>query len=53
VYETFEHGCCVKSPDLNTLFAEAGEGFFSRIVVNLDEVQPRTRAEFLGGDLFD
>jgi SHS2 domain-containing protein len=57
MYEVFAHtadvGLRVKSPDLNTLFAEAGQGFFSLIVSNLADVQPQTRVEFSieGGDL--
>ena len=50
MYELFAHtadvGLRVKSPDLNTLFAEAGQGFFSLIVSNLSDVDPRTRVEF-------
>jgi len=50
MYEIFPHtadaGLRVKSPDLNTLFAEAAQGFFSLIVSNLCDVEPRTRVEF-------
>ena len=50
MYEFFAHtadvGLRVKSPDLNSLFAEAGQGFFSLIVSNLADVQPRTHVEF-------
>ena len=50
MYEVFAHtadvGLRVKSPDLNTLFAEAGQGFFSLIVSNLGDVHPRTSVEF-------
>ena len=50
MYEVFAHtadvGLRVKSPDLNTLFADAGQGFFSLIVSNLSDVDPRTRVEF-------
>ncbi|MEX0613234.1 MAG: archease [Pirellulales bacterium] len=57
MYEIFPHtadlGLRVKSPDLNTLFAEAGQGFFSVIVTNLRDIQPRTAVEFniTGSDL--
>jgi SHS2 domain-containing protein len=44
MYETFEHsadlGLRVRADDLDGLFAEAGQGLFSMIVANLDEVQP-------------
>lgn len=44
MYEVFEHtadlGLRVRAPDLNALFADAGRGFFSVIVENLDAVQP-------------
>jgi SHS2 domain-containing protein len=44
VYELFEHtadlGLRVRAADLDELFAEAGRGFFSIIVENLDEVEP-------------
>lgn len=50
MYELFPHtadvGLRVHAPDLNTLFAEAGEGFFSLIVSNLADVRPETRVEF-------
>jgi SHS2 domain-containing protein len=50
MYEIFPHtadvGLRIKAPDLNTLFADAGRGFFSLIVSNLDQVVPRTRVEF-------
>jgi SHS2 domain-containing protein len=43
VYELFEHtadlGLRVQAPDLDELFAEAGLGFFSVIVDNLDDVR--------------
>jgi SHS2 domain-containing protein len=43
VYELFEHtadmGLRVEAADLDQLFAEAGLGFFSIIVENLDEVR--------------
>jgi SHS2 domain-containing protein len=44
MYETFEHtadlGLRVRAADLNTLFAEAGRGFFSIVVEDLDAVRP-------------
>lgn len=50
MFEAFPHtadvGLRVRSPDLNTLFAEAGRAFFSVIVENLDAVQPRTSVKF-------
>jgi SHS2 domain-containing protein len=50
MYETFSHtadvGLRVQSPDLNTLFAEAGQAFFSVIIENLSDVKPRNRVEF-------
>jgi SHS2 domain-containing protein len=50
MYETFAHtadvGLRIKSSDLNTLFAEAGTAFFSVIVENLPDVQPRSRIDF-------
>jgi SHS2 domain-containing protein len=50
MYETFAHtadvGLRVKAPDLNTLFAEAGQGFFTLIVSNLSDVELRSRVEF-------
>jgi SHS2 domain-containing protein len=57
MYEIFPHtadlGLRVKAPDLNSLFAEAGRGFFSIIVTNLRDVRPETSVEFniQGGDL--
>lgn len=57
MYEIFPHtadlGLRVKAPDLNTLFAEAGQGFFSVIVTNLRDIQPQTAVEFniTGSDL--
>ena len=42
MYELFEHtadlGLRVRAADLDALYAEAGRGFFSMIVENLDEV---------------
>ena len=50
MYETFEHtadlGLRVRAPDLNTLFAEAGRGFFAILVENLDEVRTVQTVEF-------
>ena len=50
MYEIFPHtadlGLRVRSPDLNSLFAESAKGFFSLIVSNLNDVVPRTRVEF-------
>jgi len=50
MYETFDHtadiGLRVTAPDVDSLFADAGRGFFSVIVTNLDDVRPRTRVEF-------
>jgi SHS2 domain-containing protein len=50
MYEIFPHtadvGIRVRSPDLNSLFAESAKGFFSLIVSNLDDVVPRTRVDF-------
>lgn len=44
MYETFEHtadlGLRIRSPDLDTLFAEAAEALFAAIVEDLDTVQP-------------
>ncbi len=45
MYETFEHtadlGLRVRSPDLETLFAEAAEALFSVIVEDLSAVRPQ------------
>ena len=50
MYETFEHtadlGLRVHAPDLDTLFVEAGLGFFSILVDNLDAVQPVREVTF-------
>ncbi|MEX2307268.1 MAG: archease [Pirellulales bacterium] len=50
MYEIFPHtadvGLRVKSPDLNSLFAESAKGFFSLIISNLHDVAPRTSVEF-------
>jgi SHS2 domain-containing protein len=57
MYEIFPHtadlGLRVKAPDVNTLFAEAGQGFFSVIVANLPDVRPQTAVKFniRGSDL--
>jgi SHS2 domain-containing protein len=49
VYELFEHtadlGLRVRAPDLEALFAEAGRGFFSIIVEDLDQVRVRDTVE--------
>ena len=45
MYETFEHtadlGLRIRAPDLDTLFAEAGQALFAAIVEDLGAVQPR------------
>lgn len=45
MYEVFEHtadlGLRIRAGDLKGLFAESGRAFFSLIVSNLDDVQPR------------
>ncbi|HVT28166.1 MAG TPA: archease [Lacipirellulaceae bacterium] len=50
MYEIFPHtadvGLRVRAPDLNTLFAEAAQGFFSLIVTNLEDVQPKIDVNF-------
>jgi SHS2 domain-containing protein len=57
VYRTFAHtadvGLRIEAADLNTLFAEAGRGFFSLIVVELESVECRIeqRLEIEGSDL--
>jgi SHS2 domain-containing protein len=55
MYETFEHtadlGLRVRSPDLDTLFAEAAQALFAAIVEDLGTVQPRQRLDVqLAGD---
>jgi SHS2 domain-containing protein len=44
MYEFFEHtadlGLRVRAPDLDTLFAEAGQALFAAIVENLTDVRP-------------
>jgi SHS2 domain-containing protein len=48
---TADVGLRVAAPDLNSLFAEAGRGFFSLIVANLCDVEPCVRTTFqLPGD---
>lgn len=57
MYETFEHtadvGLRVLAPDLDTLFAEAGEALFSLIVADLAAVETREAVPIHvgGGDL--
>jgi SHS2 domain-containing protein len=47
MYETFEHtadlGLQVRSPDLDTLFAEAAQALFAAIVEDLGSVEARQR----------
>jgi SHS2 domain-containing protein len=47
MYETFEHtadlGLRVRSPDLDTLFAEAAQALFAAIVEDLGSVEARQR----------
>jgi SHS2 domain-containing protein len=55
MYETFEHtadlGLRVRAPDLDRLFAEAGEALFSAVVEDLSAVRPLESAEVrLQGD---
>lgn len=55
MYETFEHtadlGLRVRASDLDQLFADAARGFFSMLVVNLDEVRPvNARTYHITGD---
>jgi SHS2 domain-containing protein len=49
MYETFEHtadlGLRVRAPDLDTLFAEAGQALFSAIVEDLGTVRPLQRID--------
>jgi SHS2 domain-containing protein len=44
MYETFEHtadlGLRIRAPDLDTLFAEAGQALFAAIVADLSTVRP-------------
>jgi SHS2 domain-containing protein len=57
VYTIFPHtadaGLRVEAEDMEELFAEAGRAFFSLVVANLDDVQPRTQREITveGDDL--
>lgn len=50
---TADVGLRITAPDLNSLFADAGRGFFSLIATDLGNVEPRTRTTFQlpGGDL--
>jgi SHS2 domain-containing protein len=55
MYETFDHtadlGLRIRAPDLDGLFAEAGQALFSVIVEDLTSVEPKQRLEFrLEGD---
>jgi len=55
MYETFDHtadlGLRIRAPDLDALFAEAGQALFSVIVEDLTSVEPGQRFEFrLEGD---
>ena len=55
MYETFDHtadlGLRIRAPDLDALFAEAGQALFSVIVEDLTSVEPKQRLEFrLEGD---
>src|SRR5439155_472386 len=49
MYEHFEHtadlGLRVRAPDLNTLFAEAGEALTAAIVENPNSIEPRESLE--------
>jgi SHS2 domain-containing protein len=49
MYETFEHtadlGLRVRAPDLDTLFAEAGQALFAAIVEDLTTVRPLRRID--------
>jgi SHS2 domain-containing protein len=49
MYETFEHtadlGLRVRSPDLDTLFAEAGQALFAAVVADLNSVRPLHRVD--------
>jgi SHS2 domain-containing protein len=49
MHETFDHtadlGLRVRAPDLDTLFAEAGQALFAAIVEDLGTVQPRQRLD--------
>lgn len=55
MYETFEHtadlGLRIRAPDLDALFAEAGQALFSAIVENPDAIEPRQAVTLeLSGD---
>jgi SHS2 domain-containing protein len=55
MYETFEHtadlGLRIRAPDLDALFAEAGEALFSTLVEDLKAVRPEQRIDVrLAGD---
>jgi SHS2 domain-containing protein len=49
MYETFEHtadlGLRIRSPDLDTLFAEAGQALFAAVVADLNSVRPLQRVD--------
>jgi SHS2 domain-containing protein len=49
MFETFEHtadiGLRIRAPDINALFAEAGQGLFSLIVENPDSIRSQQRIE--------
>jgi SHS2 domain-containing protein len=57
MYETFEHtadlGLRIRAPTLDELFSEAGRGFFSLIVANLEAVRPVEEVSLgvVGGEL--
>jgi SHS2 domain-containing protein len=57
MYETFEHtadlGLRIRAATLDELFAEAGRGFFSLIVANLEAVRPVEEVSLgvVGGEL--
>ena len=50
MHEVFDHtadiGLRIRAETLDQLFCEAGEALYSLIVANLDEVQPRSKANF-------
>jgi SHS2 domain-containing protein len=55
MYEHFEHtadlGLRVRSPDLDTLFVEAGEALMAAIVEDVTTIEPRQDVEFrIAGD---
>src|SRR5581483_3134166 len=49
MYETFEHtadlGLRIRAPDLDTLFAEAGQALFAAILDDLAAVQPKQQID--------